>query len=92
MQLVIQFQTFYNKRNMLTKKYNQKMNKGGKGSTEVKIAPLTLFNLSFGHVTCYQSFMMKTLFSNIIKLHRVVEKRFLFVSCQFSSEMRYRRD
>ena len=27
------------------------MNKRDKGITEVKIAPLTLFNLSFGHVT-----------------------------------------
>ena len=51
MQLVIQFQTFYNKVNMLTKKYNQKMNKRKKGITEVTIAPLILFNLSFGHVT-----------------------------------------
>ena len=48
---MIQFQTFYNKRNMLTKKYNQKMNKKDEGITEVKIAPLILFNLSFGHVT-----------------------------------------
>ena len=36
---------------MLTKKYNEKMNKRNKGITEVKIAPLILFNLSFGHVT-----------------------------------------
>ena len=51
MQLVIQFQTFYNKVNTLTKKYNKKMNKGNKRITDVKIAPLILFNLSFGHVT-----------------------------------------
>ena len=51
MQLVIQFQTFYNKINMLIKKYNQKMNKRNKGITEVKIAPIILFNLSFRHVT-----------------------------------------
>ena len=36
---------------MLTKKYNKKMNKRNKGNTEVKIAPLILFNLSFRHVT-----------------------------------------
>ena len=48
MRLVIQFETFYNKINMLTKKFNSKMNKRSKGITEVKIAP---FNLSFGHVT-----------------------------------------
>ena len=36
---------------MLTKKYNEKINKRNKGITEVKIAPLILFNLSFGHVT-----------------------------------------
>ena len=35
---------------MLTKKYNQKMNKRDKGITEVKIAPFILFNLLFGHV------------------------------------------
>ena len=51
MQLVIQFQTFYTKRNMLTKKYNYKIDKRDKGITEVKTAPLILFNLSFGHVT-----------------------------------------
>ena len=51
MQLVIQFQNFYNKTNLLTKKYNLKMNERDKGITEVKIAPLILFNLSFGHVT-----------------------------------------
>ena len=51
MQLVIQFQTFNNKINMLTKKYNQKMNKRNKGITEVNIAPLNIFNLSFGDVT-----------------------------------------
>ena len=51
MQLVIQFQTFYNKINMLTKKYNQKMNKRNKGISEVEITPLILINLSFGHVT-----------------------------------------
>ena len=36
---------------MLTKKYNQKMNKRNNGITVVKIASLILFNLSFGHVT-----------------------------------------
>ena len=51
MQLAIQFQTLYNKVNMLTKRYNQKMNKRSKGITEVKIARLILFDLSFGHVT-----------------------------------------
>ena len=51
MKLVIQFQTFYNKRNMLTKKYNQKVNKRDKRITEVKIALLILFNLSFRHIT-----------------------------------------
>ena len=51
MQLVIQFQNFYNETNMLTKKYNSKMNERDKGITEVKIPPLILFNLSVGHVT-----------------------------------------
>ena len=51
MQLVIQFQTFYNKRNLLTKKIQLKRNKRNKGITEVKIAPFILCNLSFGHVT-----------------------------------------
>ena len=42
MQLVIQFQNFFYKINMLTNK-NQKMNKRNKGITEVKIAPLIQF-------------------------------------------------
>ena len=45
MQLVIQFQTSYNTINMLRE------NKGNEGITEVKIAQLILFNLSFRHVT-----------------------------------------
>ena len=61
MQLVIQFQTFYSERNMLTKKYNEKMNKRHKGITEVKIAPLILFNLSFGHVTPAFEFVARAL-------------------------------
>ena len=36
MQLVIQFQSFYNKMNMLTRKYNKKMNKRNRGITDVK--------------------------------------------------------
>ena len=63
------------------------MNKRDKGITEVKIAPLILFNLSFGHVTPAFELVIRafdeTLFSNIIKLHRVVLKRFLYVSRQF---------
>ena len=51
MKFVIQFQTFYNKRNMLTRKHNEKMNKRDKRIAEVKIALLILFNLSFRHVT-----------------------------------------
>ena len=43
---------------MLTKKYNQKINKINKRITEVKITPLTLLNLSFGHVT--QAFVLVT--------------------------------
>ena len=50
MQCVIQFQTFLNKINKLTIKYNKKTNKRNKGITEVKIAPLILVSLSFGHV------------------------------------------
>ena len=42
---------------MLTKKYNKKMNKTNKGITEVRIASLILFNLSFEHVTLAFEFL-----------------------------------
>ena len=50
MQLVI-ISNFLQLDNMLTRNYNEKMNKRNKGITEVKIAPLILFSLLFGHVT-----------------------------------------
>ena len=66
------------------------MNKRDKGITEVKTAPLILFNLSSEQIisdpgisACYQSFMMITLFSNIIKFHRLVKKGFYLFLVNF---------
>ena len=65
MQLVIQFQTFYN-----NEKIQLKINKRNKGITELKIAPLVLFNLSFGHVSLAFHFELVTTLYNVCSVHR----------------------
>ena len=69
------------------------MNKRDKRITEVKIALLILFNLSFGHVAPAFELVIRALDENsVFKYYQTSQsrrkKRFLYVSHQFWSEMR----
>ena len=74
MQLVIQFQ-----------KYIQKMNKRNKGITKATIAPLTLFNLSFGQVTRHLNLLPELDDENSVFKYQTSQHHRKKVSICFSS-------